>query len=201
MMCVSWNVQSIRNKCAQVIEHILDHDTDVVFLSETWMEADKNDITALIKTYGYKLIHNRRQNRDKEGGGGVGVMLKVTMPHKHVSCKSFSSFEHTMVQIQLKGNSKIMLISIYRLQLISPRTFIDEFTELLEMLSVSTDCFVLTGDINFHLETDDHYATCLKELFKGFNLVQYVNFATHKLGHTLDLVLARWLVGSLTHQL
>ena len=50
--CVSWNVQSIRNKCAEVMEHIIDHNAGAVFLTETWMEADKNDITAMVKSYG-----------------------------------------------------------------------------------------------------------------------------------------------------
>ena len=45
LSCVSWNVQSIRNKCAEVLEHIVDYDADVVYVTETWMEAEKNDIT------------------------------------------------------------------------------------------------------------------------------------------------------------
>ena len=72
-------MQSIRNKCAEVLEHILDQDASIVFVSETWMESDKNDITAMIKSYGYTLIHNRRKGRMKETGGGVGVMVKSTM--------------------------------------------------------------------------------------------------------------------------
>ena len=52
--CIAWNVQSIRNKCAEVLEHVVDKDADVVFLSETWMEAEKNDITAMVKEKGYK---------------------------------------------------------------------------------------------------------------------------------------------------
>ena len=85
LICLSWNVQSIRNKCAQVIEHIKDYDADIVFLSETWMEADRNDITAMLKTVGYKLTHNRRCNRDKDLGGGVGILLKMSLVHKHMS--------------------------------------------------------------------------------------------------------------------
>ena len=42
-------MQSIRNKCAAVIEHIKDYDADIVFLTDTWMEAEKNDITAMMK--------------------------------------------------------------------------------------------------------------------------------------------------------
>ena len=68
LSCLSWNVQSIRNKCTEVMEHILDYKADVIFLSETWMSSDDDDITAVIKTYGYKLLHNRRRNREKELG-------------------------------------------------------------------------------------------------------------------------------------
>ena len=76
---MSWNVQSIRNKCAELFEHIIDYDADIVFLSETWMEADKNDITAKIKSRGYKLLHNRRVNREKIDGGGVGIAVRCTL--------------------------------------------------------------------------------------------------------------------------
>ena len=77
----------------------MDYKADVIFLSETWMSSDDDDITAVIKTYGYKLLHNRRRNREKRIGGGVGVMLKVTLESKKVSSKQFSSFEHTIVII------------------------------------------------------------------------------------------------------
>ena len=191
MSCVSWNVQSIRNKCPKVLEHIIDQDADVVFLSETWMEADNNDITALIKDSGYKLLHNRRKDRDKEVGGGVGVMVKSSTICKQQNCKSFSSFEHTMVKIKLTNNTHMILITIYRLLYVAPNIFLDEFTEMLEILSVMHENFVLSGDINFHLETDENYVSGLKDIFTMFNLVQYVNVPTHKHGHTLDLILAQ----------
>ena len=125
MSCVSWNVQSIRNKCAQVLEHVVDQEADVVVLSETWMEADNNDITALIKDSGYKLLHNRRKDRDKEVGGGVGVMVKHSMNCKQQNGKSFSSFEHTMVKIKLTNNTSMILITIYRLLYVAPKVFLE----------------------------------------------------------------------------
>ena len=113
------------------MEHVKDDDADVVFFSETWMESDKNDITAELESYGYKFCHNRRRNL----GGGVGILLKITLFHKHISSKSFSSFEHTIVKIQLKDNTKLTMISIYRLQFVATNIFLEEFTELLEILS------------------------------------------------------------------
>ena len=184
-------MQSIRNKCAEVMEHVLDNDTTVIFLSETWMESDKNDITALVRTYGYTLLHNRRKGREKEIGGGVGVLLKSTMIHKHMKCKFFSSFEVTMVNVKITNNTRIILVTIYRVLFIPAATFIKDFTELLEILSVMPEDFILAGDINFHLESNDYYVEQLLKLWTTFNLVQHVHVPTHKLGHTLDLLLTR----------
>ena len=125
--CMSWNVQSIRNKCEEVMEHVIDLDASVVFLSETWMEADKNDITALVQTYGYTLLHNRRKERKKETGGGVGILVKSTTIHKHMKCKFFSSLEVTMVNIKLTNNTKIVLIAIYRLLFVPAAKFMKDF--------------------------------------------------------------------------
>ena len=104
-----------------------------------------------------------------------------------------------MVTVKLTSNTKLMLITIYRLQFISAPIFIKEFTEFLEMLSVIPENFVLSGDINFHLETDDHYSKLIKDLFNNFNLVQHVDFPTHREGHTLDLVLTRNSIPKITN--
>ena len=184
-------MQSIRNKCGEVLEHVADYNASIVFLSETWMEADKNDITAMVKSYGYTLLHDRRRDREKEIGGGVGVLVKTSMLHKHLKGKTFSSFEHTMVSVKLTNNTKLILISLYRLQFISAGVFLKEFTEFLEILSIMPEDFVLSGDINFHLETNDCNVLSLHNLWNSFNLIQHVHFPTHKLGHTLDIVLTR----------
>ena len=48
--------------------------------------------------------------------------------------------------------------------------------------------FILSGDVNIHLDTDDIYARQLNDIFQMFNLKQHVNFPTHKHGHTIDVV-------------
>ena len=153
------------------------------------MEADKNDITAMIKSYGYTFFHERRKNRKKEIGGGVGIMVRSTMGHKHHKCKSYSSFEHTMVSVKLTNSTKLMIITIYRLLFVPASTFIKEFTELLEGLNAMSEDFILSGDINFHLENNDYHVLTLQSLWTSFNLIQHVQGATHNMNHTLDLVL------------
>ena len=182
-------MHSIRNKCSEVLEHVIDNDADVVFLSETWMESENNDITAMIKSYGYRLLHERRKNREKEIGGGVGVMVRSTMIHKHHKCKFYKSFEHVVVSVKLTNSTKLMIITIYRLLFISASIFMEEFTEFLEGLNAMTEDFILSGDINFHLETDNSHVLQLQNLWSAFNMTQHVQSATHNLGHTIDLVL------------
>ena len=90
-----WNVTLMINKTETIMEHLLDRDPTIVFLSETWLKSNKNEVTALVKTYGYKLLHNRCKDREKELGGGVGILLKLTMLHMHINYKQYSSFELT----------------------------------------------------------------------------------------------------------
>ena len=174
-----------------MLEHVTDYDADVVFLTETWMEADKNDITAMVKGRGYRMLHNRRKGREKEDGGGVGILVKSRISCKQLSCKKYKSFEHTMVSIKLSCNTKIVFISLYRLQFVPPSVFLEEFSEFIEVLSVAKEDWVISGDINFHLETAEYNVSLLEDIFDTFGLSQYVNFPTHNLGHTLDFILAR----------
>ena len=190
--CFSWNVQSINNKADKFLEHIEDANVDFGFVSETWLHTEKNDVTALVQDKGYKLRHVTRKNRDKELGGGVGILVRNTVKHKQIPCKQYTSFEHMMVSVKLNTGNDLVLITLYRLERIPPATFFPEFTELLESLCVMPENFIMSGDINFHL--DDQHDTDvvrLNNIFDSFNCFQHVNQITHKRGHTLDFVLTR----------
>ena len=183
-----WNVQSMINKTPKIMEHLQDHDPSIVFISETWLKSDTSDVTALLKTYGYKLIHNRRKNRDKETGGGVGVLLKSSMKHKHMNFKSYSSFEMTVVKMFRSRGKPLLLICIYRLLFVSVTVFLEEIVKLLELLASSAVDVLLAGDINLHMDENEHYSSRFKEIMDSFNLIQHIDFPTHKHGHTLDIV-------------
>ena len=174
-----------KNKAEEFLEIIEENDIDFGFICETWLHFEKNDVTALVKDKGYILRHSFRKDRE---GGGVGVIVKDNIRNKQIPCKPYTSFEHVMVSIKTNGVS-LVLATLYRLQEVSITSFFSEFTEYLGALSVLPDDFVLSGDINFHLESSD--VIRLNELFDSFNLVQYVDVPTHKKGHTLDFIVTR----------
>ena len=169
----------------------MDYDADVVYLSETWMKSNNDDITAMIKPYGYKIRHKRRRNRDNIIGVGVGVIKSVFVFQAHLRQTVFFIILHTTVKIQLNDKTNFTVITIYRLQFVTLSTFLEEFTVLLQILCSSGEMFVLSGYINIHLDTDEPNATRLKDIFTRFSLKQYDTFPIHSLGHTRDVVLTR----------
>ena len=171
------------------MEHILDRNSDVVFLTETWMQSDKNALTAEIKTYGYKLLHNRRKDRAKDRGGGVGILGKASFIAKQLPSKHFLSFEHTVVRLPLAKKKYLYLVSLYRVLFVPVATFFDEFSDLLGVITIPNEHFVIAGEFNIHMESDTPNAKQLKEILDMYDLKQHVSFPTHNKGHTLDLVL------------
>ena len=105
-----WNVTSMVHKPEKIMEQILDRDSKIVFLTETWLSSELNHVTALVKSYGYKLSHNIRKNRLKETGGGVGILVKQNMCYKQLKPKTYSSFEHIAVKISFINKKSVTLL-------------------------------------------------------------------------------------------
>ena len=171
------------------MEHVLDLDPEVVFLTETWLESDSNSVTAEIKTYGYQLLHDRRKDRDKERGGGVGIMVKLKRIVKQQHVKHYTSFEHTIVKLSQKNNRTMFLITVYRLHSVSLSIFMDELAELFDLYAVPNDSFIIAGDINIHVETESLYSTRFNDMLDLYDLRQHIQEPTHRKGHTLDVVI------------
>ena len=176
------------NKSEPIMEHLLDRDPSIVFISETWLKSNKNDVTALVSTCGYKLLHNIRKDRQKDLGGGVGILLKLTMSYKHLSSKQYSSFELTVVKIELQNKRHILLVSIYRILFLSITIFLVEIVQLFETFVTIKEDVLLAGDVNIHMDEDDLYSNQFKVILNTFNIVQHVDFPTHIQGHTLDII-------------
>ena len=166
----------------------MDNNVGIVFISEIWLESDTNDITALVKTYGYVLLHNRHKNREKDIGGGVGIMLKSNYTFKHLKFNSFSSFEMTVVKVSVQNNKSILLVSIYRVLFVSVSIFLEEIVQLFEALVTMCNPIVLAGDVNIHMEVDETYSLRFRDILQTFNFIQHVDFPTHIQGHTLDIL-------------
>ena len=73
------------------------------------------------------------------------------------------------------------------------------FNALLENIYPTTDNLVIIGDFNIHMDTNSNDSKKFRALLGSFDLLQKVNFPTHILGHTIDLVLTKSRNDNISH--
>ena len=74
--------------------------------------------------------------------------------------------------------------------LIPNNMFIDDPTEWLAEALLNDKNIIIIGDFNIHInKRDDEDVTSFMNTIEGLGLQQHVNFSTHRMGNTFDLVL------------
>ncbi|KAJ8036476.1 hypothetical protein HOLleu_20464 [Holothuria leucospilota] len=70
--------------------------------------------------------------------------------------------------------------------------FFSEFSVLLGSIAIFRGELLILGDFNFHVDIpNDREASCFMDLLDSAGFQQDVHVATHRAGHTLDLVISR----------
>lgn len=187
------NPCSVCNKAPELCDFTVDNALDVCVITETWLKGDERDsvILAELQPPGYKTVHAPRKGR----GGGVAVIHKDSItvtssaPHKFHSFESLECLMHTTPPLRLA--------TIYR----PPpsrsngqtfKRFLEEISSYFEDLAISTGCLLVLGDFNVHVDnTQDKEGVEFMSLLETLGMKQHVSEATHRSGHTLDLVLTR----------
>lgn len=110
---------------------------------------------------------------------------------------SFQFVEYTIFSDLRSGADKIKLLFIdsppySTAHRVIVATFLDEFAKYLEPIILSPEPLVITGDMNIHVDDpNDPNAIKFLDLLDTYGLTQHVNSHTHRLGHTLDLIITR----------
>jgi hypothetical protein len=165
-------------------------------VTETWLGSviDAAVLKDLIPT-GYDIEHVPRQSSST--GGGVAVIfklgIKVSIIESSIN-KAFTHFEYMDCQVTVKGEP-LYLSVIYRpppsqTNGLKNTIFFTEWTSYLERFVDKQQNVLITGDLNFHLDDEkDNDAMKFMSVLDAHSLCQHVQGATHKKGHTLDLVI------------
>ena len=75
---------------------------------------------------------------------------------KQVHVKSYLSFELTVVKLFKVNNKSLPLLSVYRVLFVSVTIFLEEIVKLFEILASSHDDVIYAGDVNIHMDEDEH---------------------------------------------
>ena len=189
------NARSLRNKTADVVDHVVNSNIDMCVVTETCLkDADSVTIAALYPD-GYCFQNSPREN--DRSGGGVGVVYKSIIGTKLIHANQCSSFEFSEWNVTIQ-NHVIKLVAVYRPPSSSTHPqpmslfFFEEFSTYLESIVISTERLLISGDFNLHIESsEDTNAKKFCELLETFGLIQHVAFPTHTSGHMLDLIISR----------
>jgi exonuclease III len=186
----------VRNKTDFIKDYIMDTDTDLMALTESWvtnLDSDMYFINELTPP-GYVFKHVPRDSNTQ--GGGVALLFKATLDITMVTVTPTQSFEYMEALLKISSKS-IRIVIVYRpppsqANGLKMSTFIEEFSEFLQRYTLSGGDLILMGDFNFHVDDQkDRNATAFMDIIQSSNLKQHVTEATHKHGHTLDLILTR----------
>lgn len=192
-----WNAQSINKKSGIVCDIVISERLDIFAITETWISGnshDNNTIAEILNTLkDFQFVDIPRPNRT---GGGVGVFLRKGFKVQEKDRIQFSSMEYLDLEI-CHSSSSMRLVTIYRptrskKNRATPAIFREEFSTLLEMLTLAPGYLLLNGDLNFHIDVEtDASANAFKDLLESAGLTQHITGPTHRSGHTLDLIIDR----------
>ena len=89
------------------------------------------------------------------------------------------------------SSNPINLVVIYRFCELLPSLFLPEFYKFIDSIYIDFKNLVILGDFNIHVNQILNSSTVhFSDILSSFNLKQLVNGPTHKLGNTLDLIVA-----------
>ena len=141
-----YNPRSINNKVDSLMSFLYDKNVDIAAICETWITDQNNPTTSAIKSYGYSIRHNFRENRR---GGGTALIYRNSVKLTRMSYQRiFESFE--VILCTLKTDfGKVVFIVMYRTGNVTS-IFNRELDLLLSDVSMKADTYILAGDLNLH---------------------------------------------------
>lgn len=187
------NIRSLNNKTFLINDLIFSRDLDFFLMTETWFSDCNRGSLAEASPRDYNAFNSPRTGGR---GGGIATIFKNSFKCRLVTVDNYVSFEVQVFKVAL-----IKLVTfaiIYRPPIFSK--FIREFSEFLSCMITCGDSLFILGDFNIHISCPEKpLVQDFLLLLDSFNLTQSVAGATHKQGHTLDLVLSWGVpVGDLT---
>ena len=160
------NARSVKNKTLAINEEIIQHDWDILAITETWLKqtGDEAIVTELLRP-GYTFHHVARS---RGRGGGVAVMYQNTYNTKILPKLHFTTIELIRLQFTNPFLLKYNLWVVYHPPATSKTSgtlsdFYSELEQLFIKASISIIPSVIVGDFNIHSRSSpNHFALYLK---------------------------------------
>jgi Reverse transcriptase (RNA-dependent DNA polymerase)/Endonuclease-reverse transcriptase len=166
---------------------ILDKSIEILALTETWLSPDTPpSVLNSLTPPNFSLFHKPRSTGR---GGGLAVIHRSYLKITEASLPIYSSFESLGFTLALPSKT-LYFLTVYRPPSSSISSFLEDFSELLSNLRSKPSDLIISGDFNIHIDNSSPSALSFLTLLDSFGLIQFVNFPTHELGQSLDLLIS-----------
>ena len=127
------NARSINNKALFIKDYVVDHQIDILGITETWTRSDgeSNRVVNELSPRGYSFIHVPRKKRS---GGGIGLLYNTSLKIERVDCNSYASFEYLEVKLHT-ASTVVRVVVVYR----PPSSKVNKLTSASSFM-ISTIC-------------------------------------------------------------
>ena len=178
-----WNSRSLVNKLTSFQSFVYSSSFHIFALTETWLSSFF--LNGELLPTGFSIYWHDRQSR------GGGVMVAVC---NSLSSRVLSSPHLEILAVEVSVRFPILICVIY----IPPScnfTYYSEVFHYLDLILPQHPHSIVIGDFNLPdiswstLSGQSPSSTAFCELAFRHNLLQLVDFPTHSMGNTLDLVL------------
>ena len=195
MLIALVNAQSLRSKELLLHDYIKEDNIDICIVTETWIQNTEEDkawceISALNNDN--LMLHT--VYREECRGRGLALVSKSSLTISKLEMDKPNSFEAVKWKVSLPGKS-ITVIAIYRPPYskafpVTIPMFMDEFTAWIADQLTTESNILLMGDFNMQTNKIDTNADIktFMDIIEALGLQQWVDFGTHHLGNTIDLV-------------
>lgn len=196
LICGCLNVRSLANKIDDLFDVRRVQLIDVLFLTETWHDADSICLRRL-RAEGFQVVDRARPRlrtdtlKTNHGGIVVAATSGVRLSVVDLGVKP-STFELLCVRV-VSGASSFIAATIYRPGSVAiSASFFAEISDVLDRLATFVEPVLLTGDVNIRLErSTDSETSQFIDMLAACGLAHCPTSATHNLGGSLDVVALR----------
>ena len=139
-----FNVQSIRNKEALILDHLLQHKVDLAVVTETWlMDTDRDKVWLQSSDVNKDIYSLSLSIRTCKRGGGVGLIHRKNTDVKLTEEKEAKAFQVAKWGVTV-DKTTIHLIGVYKPSDTSNTEFLEEFTEWLTPVVANETNLIIT---------------------------------------------------------
>ena len=186
----------VLNKTADIRDYVVSNNIDIVLLTETWLTSSDAVKRADVIPDGIRMTI---RGRPAELAVGLVFCLKSGTKCKVVSSGELDSIEYVNYEL-ICQKTNVDVHVIYRPPYsekhhITTATFFEEFQTYLSQAVQITHSLEIAGDFNINMDTDtdaDKIRIC--DVLSMYDITQHVTVPTHVSGHTLDLIISRYIL-------